>query len=375
MVRRIAYSSLLITFLFLGVQTASADQFWLGSGTNIYNNNTGYIGIGTDSPSAKLMIYGSPQGATDADYAANVTKLATSFSISNRTASMVGMFDASALPGFDGGGPIYAADMGLVYDDSGYQITFSTNNDTSDIPSERMRIDSSGRVGIGTTGMYAYRDSQLIVRNVADNAGIGIETGAYGKSASLRFYKSQQQAASIGFNTSDGSMHFSVNDNTSSPSVFRMTSSGRFGIGTYPAVQLHVHNSSMGNTQIARFSSNPEGTGTYNYISVGDRSAGDYAMFGYMHSGQTTLTGAFVAAGPGGSPNSGMFVRYGGNVGIGTSSPQRSLHINDVLRLEPRAAAPSAAALGDIYVDNDTNEFCFYNGTAWKGIANGGACA
>ena len=32
----------------------------------------------------------------------------------------------------------------------------------------------------------------------------------------------------------------------------------------------------------------------------------------------------------------------GGNVGIGTVAPQRALHIFDVMRLEPRATAPSS---------------------------------
>jgi len=56
-------------------------------------------------------------------------------------------------------------------------------------------------------------------------------------------------------------------------------------------------------------------------------------------------------------------------------TPARSAHIDDVLRIEPRATAPSSPALGDIYVDSTTNELCFYDGTSWTGLKAAGACA
>jgi hypothetical protein len=54
-----------------------------------------------------------------------------------------------------------------------------------------------------------------------------------------------------------------------------------------------------------------------------------------------------------------------GDVGIGTTSPARSLHINDTLRLEPRSAAPSSPAEGDIYFDSDLHMPCYYNSSDW----------
>jgi hypothetical protein len=64
----------------------------------------------------------------------------------------------------------------------------------------------------------------------------------------------------------------------------------------------------------------------------------------------------------------------GGNVGIGTAAPVRVLHISDAMRLEPRSAAPSSAALGDFYVDSDSSSLCFHNGTAWVAVTGGGPC-
>ena len=51
--------------------------------------------------------------------------------------------------------------------------------------------------------------------------------------------------------------------------------------------------------------------------------------------------------------------------------------ITSVLRLEPRPAAPvcSATEEGHLYVDSDSNELCFCDGTSWTGLKAGGACS
>ena len=53
------------------------------------------------------------------------------------------------------------------------------------------------------------------------------------------------------------------------------------------------------------------------------------------------------------------------NVGIGTTTPKRKLHVNDVMRLEPRDTAPANPAKGDIYFDGVLNKLRYYNGTGW----------
>ena len=59
-----------------------------------------------------------------------------------------------------------------------------------------------------------------------------------------------------------------------------------------------------------------------------------------------------------------------GNAGFGTDTPQRTVHINDVLRLEPRADTPSSPSEGDIYVNSTTNHiYCYLNGS-WKQLDN-----
>ena len=53
------------------------------------------------------------------------------------------------------------------------------------------------------------------------------------------------------------------------------------------------------------------------------------------------------------------------NVGIGTTTPKRKLHVNDVMRLEPRNTAPANPGEGDIYYDGLLKKLRYYNGTGW----------
>jgi hypothetical protein len=55
-------------------------------------------------------------------------------------------------------------------------------------------------------------------------------------------------------------------------------------------------------------------------------------------------------------------------VGINVIQPQRSLHVNDMMRLEPRSAPPTNPAEGDIYYDGVLKKLRYYNGTTWKDL-------
>jgi hypothetical protein len=62
-----------------------------------------------------------------------------------------------------------------------------------------------------------------------------------------------------------------------------------------------------------------------------------------------------------------------GRVGIGVDKPARTLHIKDVMRLEPIAQAPVDAAMGDLFV-HTSGAICFYNGDAWERMNTKGDC-
>ena len=52
-------------------------------------------------------------------------------------------------------------------------------------------------------------------------------------------------------------------------------------------------------------------------------------------------------------------------VGIATQEPARALHVNDVMRLEPRSSAPSSPGEGDMYINSTTDKLMVYVGGAW----------
>ena len=55
-----------------------------------------------------------------------------------------------------------------------------------------------------------------------------------------------------------------------------------------------------------------------------------------------------------------------GNLGVNICEPQRSLHVKDVIRLEPRAFSPANPAKGDLYFDGTLNKLRCYDGTIWR---------
>lgn len=67
-----------------------------------------------------------------------------------------------------------------------------------------------------------------------------------------------------------------------------------------------------------------------------------------------------------GTADARMTITSNGNVGVGTTAPQRVLHVNDVMRLEPRATAPTSPKAGDMYYDSVQNKLRVYDGTAWN---------
>lgn len=61
-----------------------------------------------------------------------------------------------------------------------------------------------------------------------------------------------------------------------------------------------------------------------------------------------------------------MVVSHNGNVGIGTTTPLRTLHVNSVMRLEPIASSPSNPSKGDMYFDSTLNKLRVYDGSVWQ---------
>ncbi len=121
------------------------------------------------------------------------------------------------------------------------------------------------------------------------------------------------------------------------------------------------------------------GASGYASVAMGDRATASGSRsfaLGLMMTVSGTQSGGLSIGNASGRTVSqaNTLAIIGGRVGINTTAPVRALDVNDTFRIVPRSAAPSSGSLGDMYVDSDTNELCFYNSTVWFGL-QGKTCA
>lgn len=238
--------------------------------------------------------------------------------------------------GSDGVAFIQAASISAAVDgtpgtnDMPGRLVFSTTADGASSPTERMRIDSAGDVGIGTTNPTARL-------NVVD--------------------ATSQDAVRI---TQTGSGNALVVEDSANPdsTPFVVTASGDVGIGTsLPTTGLTIVRD--GSTQF-NFVRNSGDTAPPYFASLKRRGTeaskvivnnGDQSLaiqaFGYDGSTDRPLAeiGVFVDGVPGSgdmpgrlvfsttadgasTPTERMRISANGNIGIGTSSPGEELHVN-----------------------------------------------
>ena len=292
----------------------------------------GNFGIGTTSPGVALDIVGHER-ITTAN--AGVASAMTLVNTSSTAGAGVGVnFRGSSVP---------IANVEAVFEDASTQnsyLKFETRGSAS--LTERMRIISTGNVGIGTTSPTAKLD-------VAGGVRIGDVTTCTSSSnaGTIRFNGGGLQFCSAAGDTwtalssSSGdnlgnhaaTANIQLNGNWlsgdgGSEGVF-VTSSGSVGIGTtVPTVALDV-------TGSARFSNN--------VTLTGNLTAG--TLYSNQHFGGNTVTSSLrlystSAVGAGdylalftGNSSERMRIDTNGNVGIGTTAPGYALDVNGEINL------------------------------------------
>ena len=105
---------------------------------------------------------------------------------------------------------------------------------------ERLRIDSGGRMGIGITP-DAGEGAELSIKSSDGQTNVGLIPNTNSESSQLTFYNAANDSAQgyIRYNNSDNSLQFRVN----LAERLRITSAGRVGINeTSPDTDLHIKN-------------------------------------------------------------------------------------------------------------------------------------
>ena len=184
------------------------------------------------------------------------------------------------------------------------EIRFTTNSN------ERMRIDSAGRVAIGTTpntatttgGLHVHGSGNPIIRITNATTGSGTTDGLIiGNSGgdTLDFQVTNYESGFLGFGTSGSE-------------AMRINSSGYVGIGTSSPTQFLSVEGSIANDWVAEFKQQyTTASGSYGVQILGGTNASDIAFNVRNAAASNEL----------------FRIRGDGNVGIGTSSPGAKLHV------------------------------------------------
>ncbi|MPZ29568.1 MAG: hypothetical protein GEV13_00985 [Rhodospirillales bacterium] len=296
--------------LFFEPQYAEADFLFRDFGNTVtlaLDNSTnsvyvpnGNVGIGTTTPDTKLLVQQSSTGRTWTPVAGNGDLIVERNG--NAGIAIVGAASGVSYLNF---GDTNDENAGFIsYEHANDAMTFRTGGSGED-----MRIDSSGNVGIGKTPTTA----KLEIVNTVD--------GTAGTAGSLRIYDNLSGAIN-GLGTSAGSFdlrsvgNFSFFSGTTPTEFVRITNTGNVGIGTTtPDRPLHVNGGSVMSAL---------GTGGTFKVSNSASSGGVLEMG--IHTG----TGALAIQGNTQDTNVArnlLLQPFGGNIGIGTTSPMASLSI------------------------------------------------
>jgi hypothetical protein len=323
--------------LFIASATGRGIYFRAGGGATDHMSVTsdGNVGIATNSPSYKLDVNGTIRGGTS--YRTSIDGNASGAAIYFGSA---GDIDSLGIVG------AYASLFNISSGNG--DISFQFNN------TERMRITTGGNVGIGSTapaaklnvastGANAYSSTitkgtnmkgiiNVLSNNADDMVGIYFGTGTttegthWSGITGSRSQSATDWSTQLNFYTHDETL----SNITNATQKMVIKGSGNVGIGTTsPAAKLHVNGEGIFEDYITLGVNNTDGKAAIYFDESSSASRATSAMYvsydGTNVSGDNNrLSLGSLKSGVGDIVN----VMYGGNVGIGTSSPSYKLDVN-----------------------------------------------
>ena len=307
-------------------------RFDTGGTERMIIDSAGKVGIGNSSPLGKLTISNAAGANAPTSITAANTYLqlgSDDYGASSNGKFMIGFGYTDAT---NTNSPAY---MGFEETsnsgDTKGVLTFHTRDVITDTaPSERMRIDSSGNVLIGTasspfpngTGLAINASgtiSRLVLQNSSTGTGTtdGMRIGAVGTNLEIE-------------NVENGNIEFYNNGSER----MRIDSSGNLGIGVSPSKELHIKKTNGDPTIMLENSKDATDSGDFLgaiEFKGNDATSGASGVRAAFAAGiQNTSGGAFLqfkTANSSSSVAEAMRIQADGAVGISTTSPQRRLHI------------------------------------------------
>ncbi len=202
-------------------------------------------------------------------------------------------------------------------------LTFSSVLNNS--PTERMRIDSAGNVGIGTTSPNAYTNYTTLTLNGATSSALDFEGG--GTLMAEVFATANDLVLQT--TNSDGQLIFK---SAAGSEAMRIDAAGTVGVGVTPAtdwgddgIQIGAKGTLSGGSSYTGFAFNayPTSSGWASKYTQTDE-ASLYLQGAGLHLWYNAASGT---AGTSITWQERMRIAADGNVGIGTSSPSDKLHV------------------------------------------------
>ena len=281
-------------------------SLWTNGSAKMTITSGGNVGIGTSSPAYKLDVSGTGRFTSSVGIGTAPSQLLTLGGSADVQMSLI----SSTTTGSD---EIYFGDSdgtyrGLLrYANDGDYMSFHTS------ASERMRITSSGNVGIGTTSPnYTASGRTVLDLNGSSSSLFAMSIG--GSAVAYLFHDNTDLKL---LNANAGALTFS----TSATERMRITSGGDVGIGTtspiYPLFVYKAGTFAFGSVYtISAFNDN---TGAYKGINLGYDSGSQTGVI-YAETASAASNMAFWTYN-GSAWGERMRITSGGDVGIGTSSP------------------------------------------------------
>ncbi|GAA4330844.1 hypothetical protein [Flaviaesturariibacter amylovorans] len=242
----------------------STANHWSASGSHIYSNNSGKVGIGTTSPSSKLHLADGNllvTGTTGSGPAIEVSGIGTRMFFSpNKAAFRAGFVGSDQWDNAKTGAYSFAAGLSTTASGEG-SVSFGVTNTAS----------GTGSTGIGT-GNTASGSSSLGmgINNTASGdaslaAGRGNTAGSYAETAIGTYGTTYTVANASASNSSDRIFNIGIGTSSARADALTVLKSGFTGIGKSSPVSTFEVNGSMG-TRVkagqAAGSNHPDATAT-----------------------------------------------------------------------------------------------------------------